>query len=167
MEIERKFTIKKLPSNLDQYEKKCIEQGYLCTQPVVRIRKSNDEYYMTYKSKSNQPKLKDDIAIINEEIEFPLTEESYYHLREKVDDHIIEKTRYIIPIQDGLKIELDIFEGNLKGLIFAEVEFPDEETANNFIVPDWFDEDVSFDKRFRNSYLISVDSFADLNLSLS
>ena len=28
-----------------------IEQGYLSTEPVVRIRRSDDEYYLTYKSK--------------------------------------------------------------------------------------------------------------------
>ena len=53
MEIERKFLVKRenLPENLEQYPSKAIEQGYLCTEPVVRIRKSNDNYYLTYKSK--------------------------------------------------------------------------------------------------------------------
>ena len=53
MEIERKFLIKKekLPENLSQYPCLHIEQGYLCTDPVVRIRRQNDEYYLTYKSK--------------------------------------------------------------------------------------------------------------------
>ncbi len=53
LEIERKFLIKRenLPENLEQYPSKVIEQGYLCTEPVVRIRKSNDNYYLTYKSK--------------------------------------------------------------------------------------------------------------------
>ena len=53
LEIERKFLVKKenLPENLEQYPSKVIEQGYLCTEPVVRIRKSNDNYYLTYKSK--------------------------------------------------------------------------------------------------------------------
>ena len=50
MEIERKFLIAHMPENLDSYECKNIEQGYLCTAPVVRIRRSNEHYYMTYKS---------------------------------------------------------------------------------------------------------------------
>ena len=53
MEIERKFTVKKLPENLENYEKKELEQAYLCTNPVVRIRRSNEEYYLTYKSKED------------------------------------------------------------------------------------------------------------------
>ena len=44
MEIERKFLIKKLPENLTQYPCRTIEQAYLCTEPVVRIRKDNDDY---------------------------------------------------------------------------------------------------------------------------
>ena len=49
MEIERKYLVKEIPVNLDQYESKKIAQGYLCTAPVVRIRRSNNDYYMTYK----------------------------------------------------------------------------------------------------------------------
>ena len=49
MEIERKYLVKTLPDHLDQYESKKIAQGYLCTEPVVRIRRSNNDYYLTYK----------------------------------------------------------------------------------------------------------------------
>ena len=51
MEIERKFLVKELPANLDSYATQRISQGYLSTNPVVRIRRSNDEYYLTYKGK--------------------------------------------------------------------------------------------------------------------
>ena len=51
MEIERKFLVKKLPESLGQYKKREIEQAYLCNDPVVRVRRDNDEYYLTYKSK--------------------------------------------------------------------------------------------------------------------
>ena len=51
MEIERKYLISCLPENLDSYSSHKIEQGYLCTQPVVRIRRQDDSYILTYKSK--------------------------------------------------------------------------------------------------------------------
>ena len=53
MEIERKFfNIKEnLPADLDAYPHHKLEQGYLSTAPVVRIRKEDDNYYLTYKSK--------------------------------------------------------------------------------------------------------------------
>ena len=53
MEIERKYLIDatKLPFSPEDYPVHHIEQGYLCTEPVVRIRKDNEDYFLTYKSK--------------------------------------------------------------------------------------------------------------------
>ena len=90
---------------------------------------------------------------INNEIEVFLTKEGYEHLKEKVDDNLIIKTRYIIPLEDGHTGELDVFGGVLEGLYFIEVEFESEDDAKNFVPPDWFGENVSDDKRYANSYL--------------
>ena len=156
-EIERKFKVKELPELLEQYEKKEIEQGYLCVKPVVRIRKSvngeHTKYILCYKSKLGLQKTEDTIANTCEEAEFLLTEEAYVHLREKVDGRLIQKTRYIIPLENGLKIELDVFHGELEGIYFAEVEFPNEVCAKAFELPKWFADDVTFDKRFKNNYI--------------
>ena len=43
IEIERKYKVKHMPTDLAQFECKVIEQAYLNTDPVVRIRKENDE----------------------------------------------------------------------------------------------------------------------------
>lgn len=54
MEIERKFLIQKLeklPFSPFDYPHKELEQGYLCTVPVIRIRREDDDYVLTYKSK--------------------------------------------------------------------------------------------------------------------
>ena len=50
-EIECKYLIHTIPFDLKEYAFHDIEQGYLCTEPVVRIRKQDDTYYLTYKSK--------------------------------------------------------------------------------------------------------------------
>ena len=50
MEIERKFLIQKLeelPFSPFDYPHKELEQGYLCTAPVVRIRREDDDYILT------------------------------------------------------------------------------------------------------------------------
>lgn len=143
MEIERKFLIKNLPSDLSVYPCRQIEQGYLCTNPVVRIRRDNDKYELTYKGKG---------AMVREEYNLPLTKDSYEHLKEKIDGRLIAKKRYMIPFQCHI-IELDVFEGDLSPLILAEVEFDSEQEANSFIAPDWFAEDVTFSKLYHNSYL--------------
>lgn len=152
MEIERKFTIKQLPENLHSYECKVIEQGYLNTKPVVRIRKSNDDYYLTYKSKQGVQATTSDV-IINHEVELPLDQVSYEHLKTKIDGQLIAKRRYLIPLESGRTVELDVFEGHLKGLCFAEIEFPNKEEAESFELLPWFDADVSKDRRYGNGYL--------------
>lgn len=141
MEIERKFLITKLPERLESCSFHEIEQGYLSERPVVRIRKSDNEYYMTYKSGG---------MLAHEEYNLPLTEQAYEHLKPKCDGNIITKKRYLIPY-DPYTIELDIFSGCMQGLILAEVEFPTVEEAENFTPPDWFAEDVTYDIRYKNS----------------
>lgn len=138
MEIERKYLIHTLPENLENYPHRIIEQGYLSTEPVVRIRRDNDEYILTYKSKG---------LMVREEYNLPLTKDSYMHLREKIDGRLIIKKRYLIPLSNELTIELDIFGGDLAPLMLAEVEFPDETSANSFTPPKWFGEDVIIFRR--------------------
>ena len=162
MEIERKFTIKKLPEYLEQYEKKEIEQVYLCRKPTLRARKSNEDYILTYKSKLGLKLPETATARACEEVELPLTKEAYEHLKEKADGSVIAKTRYIIPIENHRKIELDVFHGYLDGLMFAEVEFESEEEAAAYQLPEWFAEDVTFDRRYSNAVMTRYSSLKEL-----
>lgn len=155
MEIEKKFQVISLPENLESYEKKEIEQGYLCTSPVVRIRRSNERYILTCKSNHVPGEYK---VRMCEEYEVLLSKEAYLHLREKADNHMIIKTRYLIPLPDGHMGELDVFHGRLEGLYFIEVEFANEEEAKSFVPPEWFGENVSGDERYTNSFLSHCDS---------
>lgn len=164
MEIERKYEVINIPGDLAEYEQKQIEQGYLCHNPIIRIRKSNDDYILTYKSKFGLAPVSKESAIINNEVELPLTKEAYLTLREKTEGNMIYKTRYLIPLQDNLIAELDVFEGLLKGLLFAEVEFPDVKTADDFVPPSWLGKDLSGDKRFSNYHLSKLSSCSEFEL---
>ena len=160
MEIERKFLIKELPSDLDSYRFHHIEQAYLNLSPVVRVRKEDEVYYLTYKGSG---------MMAREESNLPLNEEAYYHLREKADGKIISKKRYLIPLlhpkfeaKEGfptppedynLTIELDVFDPPFAPLIMAEVEFGSKEAAEAFIPPAWFGEEVTYQKEYHNSYM--------------
>ncbi len=145
MEIERKYLIHTLPGGYRSYPFHQIEQAYLCTEPVVRIRRSDDDYYLTYKSKG---------LLVREEYNLPLTREAYLHLLEKADGILLTKKRYLLPIEGTkLTIELDVFEGAYQGLILAEVEFDTREEADAFIPPVWFGEDVTFSGEYQNSRL--------------
>lgn len=145
-EIERKYLVKQVPKNLASYPFHEIEQGYLCTEPVVRIRRQDEEYYLTYKSKG---------LMIREEYNLPLTKDAYFHLREKIDGRLISKRRYLIPL-DPYTIELDVFHSPKDGLVLAEVEFPSEEEALTFTPPDWFGEDVTNSSLYHNSRLSTL-----------
>lgn len=156
MEIERKFLLRQLPEHLEQYESHFIEQAYLCINPVVRVRREDDHYYMTYKGKG---------LMVREEYNLPLNADAYTHLLAKSDGRIITKHRYHIPIEcplsdnpdfafsHPLTVELDLFEGDYAGLCLAEVEFESEEEANAFHMLDWFSEDVTCDGHYHNSYM--------------
>lgn len=155
MEIERKFTLKKLPENLEAFPCHIIEQAYLNTTPVVRVRQEDSSYYLTYKGSG---------LMTREEYNLPLDKTSYQHLAEKADGNVISKKRYLIPLESPqftsdfvplstpkLTIELDVFAPPFAPLIMAEVEFPSEEMACAFLPPDWFDEDVTMNPEYHNS----------------
>lgn len=160
MEIEKKYIVNTLPDKLDSYRCKSLEQAYISTSPVIRVRRSDDRYILTVKSKG---------LIEREEFELDMDRAEYESLVKKADGNVILKKRYIIPVTDtdggcgdkdvdaGLKVELDIFEGDFKGLVYAEVEFPSLEWAEKFKVPSWFLRDVTGEGAYQNSALSTMD----------
>ena len=149
-EIEKKYLVKSLPDDIDNYPYKNIEQAYINEKaPTLRVRRLDDEYIFTYKNKvKDKPK---DVCA-SDEIECILDEDTYKKLLKKASGCVIKKRRYLIPYED-LTIELDVFFGEHKGLVIAEVEFDSFEQANDFSPPSWFFEDVSSDYHYSNSYL--------------
>ncbi len=141
MEIERKFLIKQLPADLDSYSFHMIEQAYLCTDPVIRVRKEDDQYYMTYKGKG---------LLAREEYNLPLNQKAYEQLKTKAEGNLIAKKRVLIPYLEYV-IELDLFAEPFAPLQLAEVEFETEEAAHSFTPPDWFGQDVTNDPNYHNS----------------
>ena len=162
MEIERKFLADPTGLDLSVYQKKEMSQGYISTDPVIRIRQSNENYILTVKSGG---------LLAREEFETMLTAEQYESLSKKVEGILIRKTRYLIPISDAdatsdvetetsqpdemrnLVAELDIFHGDLEGLVYVEVEFPSVEAAKAFQPLPWFGQEVTEDGSYTNAAL--------------
>lgn len=149
-EIERKYLVSKEIAedymnrkNNGEFECHEIEQAYLTTEPVIRVRKSDEEYYMTYKGKG---------FMMREEYNLPLTKEAYDTLLSKADGNIISKTRILVPY-GKYTIELDIFKKPFDYIYMAEVEFESEDDAKSFDAPDWFLEEVTTDRNYHNSVL--------------
>ena len=151
MEIERKFLVNDLNGiNLEEYEYKKMAQDYLYIDKfsVVRIKRLDGliRKIETAKGKKFKYTIKTaKVGISVNEIEREISEEDYAELRKQLNSkyNTIEKTRYIIPYMDNLKIELDVFHGIYEGVIFAEIEFSSEEQAYNTELPKWFGKEVS------------------------
>ncbi|WP_070001067.1 CYTH domain-containing protein [Cellulosilyticum sp. I15G10I2] len=143
MEIERKFLVKECPL-LYHYPNKALTQGYIAMDPVIRIREIANNFWLTIKSKG---------TMIREEFELPITKEQYTSLCAKLEGEPIAKTRYFIPLPNDLTAELDIYQGNLQGLMTVEVEFPTLDDADRFNPPLWFGKDITYDNRYKNNYL--------------
>jgi|GEM_PF-118500 len=150
LEIERKFLLdpSKIPYDLNKLDKYEIEQAYINFSPEIRIRKvDNWMFFLTVKAYVN------DMAMTREEREFWITEQEYNTLKKKIEGNIIYKTRYQGLDENGVMFAIDIFKGNLAGLAYFEMEFPNEEEANKYIPPDWVGKDVTNDKRYKNGSL--------------
>lgn len=131
MEIERKFLINGFPQHLPLLSSQQVSQGYLCTNPEIRIRhifpamKDESAYVLCFKS---------DGDLCREEIELTLSRKQYKALKSLIPGPFIEKIfqRYQLP--DGHILQCSIVDP-LKAscFMYAEVEFKTVEEACAFI----------------------------------
>jgi len=148
IEIEKTFLIKRLPNNLSQYKSQKIKQGYISPNPYpLRIRQKGDKFELTKKI----PLKEGDFSSFNE-TNIYLTKYEFNKLWKSVEKSL-EKTRYIIPLKNNLTAELDVFEKELKGLAFIEVEFNSQEEMDSFNPPNWFGRDVTQEDFAANVFL--------------
>jgi len=147
IEIERKFLVKSTDFIDLAIKKYKITQAYISRSKDanVRVRLKNDTGFITIKGKSDKNRM----SRKEWEFEIPKTEALELIAFSKTDK--IEKTRYLIPEQNGLMFEVDVFEGKNKGLIVAEIELESEN--QEFITPYWIDKEVTKEKRYYNSSL--------------
>ena len=144
MEIERKFLTKVIPFDITAYPCKEITQAYISFSPTIRLRQSDGDFILTVKGKGH---------LAREEFELSLSRAEYDRLLPKTEGTPVRKKRYLVPLNRGLTAEVDIYEGELAGLMTTEVEFPSLEEAEAFVAPDWFGKDVSEEKAYKNTSL--------------
>lgn len=161
-EVERKYLVdpENIPVDLENCQRAELKQGYLAISAdgsETRIRSFGDgkRFELTVKSSG---------TVIRDEQNIKITEEMFDTLWPLTSGARVEKTRYYIPLVDEhgreYTAELDIYKGHLEGLATIEVEFGGRETdasvrADTFKPPEWFDKDVSGDKRYKNRSLAS------------
>jgi adenylate cyclase len=145
IEIERKFLVERLPDGVPAGEP--IEQGYLAIAPdgvEVRVRRRAGRSSLTVKSGPAHVRVEEEMAVDDRLFEalWALTE-----------TRRVAKTRHLVPLEDGLTAELDVFEGPHAGLLIAEVEFPSTGASARFAPPAWFGREVTGDARHANQGL--------------
>ena len=151
-EIERKYAVNYLPENLKIANILDIEQAFIYkdAKTVIRIRKIQDkksddiQYVYTVKTKGDIENDKDSTVANAYEIESYIQKEDFNELIKNRISNIIRKTRMVIPIENNLNVEMDIYKDDLQDFITAEVEFPSEDIANTFQKPEWLGEEMQY-----------------------
>ena len=141
-EIERKFLIERAPDGLDRWPADEVAQGYLSAvgdASEVRVRRRGDAHVLTVKR--GQPPDR-------EEVEVDLDAVAFAALWPLTDDDRVEKTRHRVHLAGDLVAEVDVYAGDLEGLLVAEVEFASPEQAAAFVAPDWFGPEVTDDPAY-------------------
>jgi CYTH domain-containing protein len=154
VEIERKFLVDAVPDDLDAHPSAQIDQGYLAITDdglEVRLRRYGDQSFLTIKSGGGEVRLEEEIEI---------DERRFRSLWPLTDGRRITKRRYLLPSEGGVRIELDVYDGALSGLVTAEVEFDSSAAASAFSPPPWLGRDVTEEPRYKNRRL-ALDGLPD------
>ncbi len=147
MEIERKWLVDEFPSE-DEYTcifKAIMHQGYVATQPAVRIRKTqqvgkNDEFILCFKGKG---------TLVREEIELEIDKETFDKLCNFTGKNLVQKRIHKYKLKTGDVLEVNcVDEGTKNEFYYAEVEFDSVEKANAFNPPEILGKEMTEDENF-------------------
>jgi CYTH domain-containing protein/CHAD domain-containing protein len=143
-EIERKFLVAEMPRA--ESGETTIEQGYLAldAEAEVRLRRIGGELLLTAKSGHGE---------VREEVEVPIEPGAFAALWPLTAGRRVRKVRHFVPLGDGLRAEIDVYDGALDGLRTAEVEFDSTAAADRFSPPPWLGKELTGDARFANQTL--------------
>ena len=143
-EIERKFLVEEMPRA--EAAAATIEQGYLAldSRAEVRLRRIGDELLLTAKSGHGE---------VREEVEVPIEPSAFEALWPLTAGRRVSKVRHYVPLGEGLRAEIDVYEGALDGLRTAEVEFGSRQEADGFAPPPWLGAELTGDERYANQTL--------------
>lgn len=143
VEIERKFLV-----TSEQWREATPVlycQGYLNseTNRTIRVRIGGDRAFLTIKGPT--------IGASRDEFEYEIPVDDATKIMEMAEKPLIKKYRRVIPFE-GMDWEVDEFLDENSGLVIAEVELQSE--SQPIVLPPWVGEEVTYDRRYFNSYLV-------------
>src|SRR5215475_10548402 len=123
-----------------------IEQGYLALDErgEVRLRRQGGELLLTAKTGHGE---------VREEVEVPLEPGAFEALWPLTAGRRVRKVRHYVPLGEGRRAEVDVYDGALDGLRTAEIEFGSVEEADRFAPPPWLGTELTGDERYANQTL--------------
>lgn len=124
-----------------------LRQGYLAIDRDVtaRLRIGAQRAVLTVKASR---------GLARTEVETDIDNATAEQLWPHTAGRRIAKRRHRIPLAGTPHVaEIDVYNGDLAGLVTVEVEFADVATAERFVAPAWFGRDVSGDARWLNAAL--------------
>ena len=142
-EIERKFLVNS-GKFMGTSRQTVMKQAYLAVDSVrvVRVRREGDKAWLTIKGSMS--------GISRPEFEYEIPAADAEQLFSLCQGYSVEKIRHRID-HEGTLWEVDVFLGENEGLVLAEVELESED--QEFSRPEWLDREVTFDRRYYNSWL--------------
>ena len=160
-EIELTFLIKEIPEGIKNSPKNEMLDIYLPSNSEhasLRIRKSGEKMEITKK----EPVHGTDSSFQLEKT-IPLTKDEYSELA-TIGGKRVEKTRFYYK-ESGVDYEIDIFKGDLYGLVLVDVEFKSLEEKAKFVKPDWCLVEVTQEK-FIAGGMLAGKKYSDIEKDL-
>lgn len=145
-ERERKFRLETIPPDIALSDSVALRQGYLAISghASVRVRDSGTEgCTLTVKAGTGAERV---------ELEWPIDRASFDAAWPFTEGRRVVKTRHRVRA-DRHVLEIDVFGGDLDGLVVVEVEFTSRDELDAYEPPAWFGREVTDDARYSNAAL--------------
>lgn len=144
-EVERKWLA-------DLSEIDLLPPGHYIKQAHVVVTKDRDVRVRSRESPDGRKKewtltVKKGTGENREEIDSQIGLQTFSQMKEGREGRLIKKRRHVLEMQ-GHEVEVDVYQGELEGLVVAEVEDPE-----GFEPPEWFGLEVTEDERYKNKWL--------------
>ncbi|SPE39001.1 conserved hypothetical protein [Candidatus Sulfopaludibacter sp. SbA3] len=147
IERERRFLLGQFPNNVTVTRVRHIIDRYI-GGTALRLRKQSEEGGPTLCKLTQKIPARSGGAQQGLITTMYLTEDEYGVLAQ-LSAKTLCKTRHSVP-----PLGIDVFEGELNGLVLAEAEFDSAGAADAFTIPSFVSREVSTDDRFTGGQLV-------------
>lgn len=146
LEIERKFFIDGFPNGLPLLQEVELEQGYLSIEPEIRLHRAKDiktnevEYWLTLKGNG---------GLVRTEDKTRIEEDFYFRAVEFLQVPMIQKEYKCYQLGAWILEVTHVDPETSNAFFYAEIEFPTEEAACAFQVPEYLGKEITLEEEYK------------------